>query len=89
VFGLCAHVLASQAHYHCQSSPQTASSRSGKIDACNINLSIHHPEFGVILKEKLDAVGVENAMESKDDGSDPKLMVEFLIRHLEPVPPAP
>jgi acetyl esterase/lipase len=54
-----------------------------------INHSIHHPEFGVLLKEKLDAAGVENALQSKDDGSNPKLMVEFLVKHLKPVPPAP
>jgi hypothetical protein len=28
-------------------------------------------------------------MQSKGNGSDPKLMVEFLVRHLKPVPPAP
>jgi acetyl esterase len=53
----------------------------------NINLSIHHPEFGVILREKLDAAGVENALQAKDDGSDPQLMVKFLTKHLKPVPP--
>ena len=53
----------------------------------NINLSIHHPEFGVLLKEKLDAAGVENALQTKDDGSDPQMMVKFLTKHLKPIPP--
>ena len=48
------------------------------------NLSIHHPEFGVILKEKLDAAGVENFLQSKDDGSDPQAMWKFLAKHLKP-----
>jgi len=29
-----------------------------------INNSIHHPEFGVMLKEKLDAAGVENVLQT-------------------------
>ncbi len=48
------------------------------------NLSIHHPEFGVILKEKLDAAGVENVLQAKDDGSDPAAMWLFLLEHLRP-----
>jgi acetyl esterase/lipase len=55
----------------------------------DFNLSIHHPEFGVILKEKLDEVGVENVLQSKDDGSDPQAMVAFLRKHLKPEPPIP
>ncbi len=55
----------------------------------DINLSIHHPEFGVLLKEKLDAAGVENAMQSKDDGTEPQAIFRFLFKHLKPerVPP--
>ena len=49
-----------------------------------INTSIHHSEFGVILKEKLDAVGVENVLQTKDDGSDPQAMWKFLSKHLKP-----
>ena len=49
-----------------------------------INTSIHHSEFGVILKEKLDAVGVEYVLQTKDDGSDPQAMWKFLIKHLKP-----
>ena len=49
----------------------------------NINLSIHHPEFGVLLKEKLDAAGVENALQAKGDGSDPQTMAKFLAKHLK------
>jgi len=53
----------------------------------NINLSIHHPEFGVMLKEKLDEAGVENTLQSKDDGSDPLAMYKFLLKHLKPEAP--
>jgi len=48
------------------------------------NTSIHHPEFGVMLKEKLDAVGVENILQTKDDGSDPQALSQFLVKHLKP-----
>ncbi len=49
-----------------------------------INTSIHHSEFGVMLKEKLDAIGVENVLQTKDDGSDPMAMWKFLFKHLKP-----
>lgn len=48
------------------------------------NISIHHPEFGVMLKEKLDAAGVENFLQTKNDGSDPLAMWKFLFKHLKP-----
>jgi acetyl esterase/lipase len=53
-----------------------------------INTSIHHSEFGVILKEKLDAAGVENVLQTKDDKSDPLAMWKFLPKHLKPEGPA-
>ena len=34
----------------------------------DINTSIHHPQFGVLLKEKLDAAGVPNEIAYADDG---------------------
>jgi acetyl esterase/lipase len=49
-----------------------------------VNTSIHHPEFGVMLKEKLDAAGVENVLQTKGDGSDPQAMWTFLFKHLKP-----
>jgi len=49
-----------------------------------INMSIHHPEFGVMLKEKLDAAGVENVLQTAGDGSDPQAMWVFLVQHLKP-----
>lgn len=55
----------------------------------DINLSIHHPEFGALLKEKLDAAGVENTLQSKDDGSDPNALFAFLLKHLKPEAPKP
>ena len=48
-----------------------------------INTSIHHSEFGVILKEKLDAAGVENALQTNDDGSDAQGLFKFLFKHLK------
>jgi acetyl esterase/lipase len=48
------------------------------------NISIHHAEFGRMLKEKLDAVGVENVLQTKGDGSDPNAMWTFLFKHLKP-----
>ncbi|MEP6669634.1 MAG: alpha/beta hydrolase [Chthoniobacter sp.] len=49
-----------------------------------INNSIHHPEFGVMLKEKLDAAGVENVLQTAGDGSDPQALEKFLVKHLKP-----
>ena len=49
-----------------------------------INMSIHHPEFGVMLKERLDAAGVENVLQTNGDGSDPQAMWKFLAKHLKP-----
>jgi hypothetical protein len=49
-----------------------------------INNSIHHPEFGVMLKEKLDAAGVENVLQTAGDGSDPLALWQFLAKHLKP-----
>jgi hypothetical protein len=50
----------------------------------DVNYSIHHPEFGVMLKEKLDAAGVENVLQTKGDGSDPDAFWKFLVAHLKP-----
>jgi acetyl esterase/lipase len=49
-----------------------------------INTSIHHSEFGVMLKEKLDAAGVENVLQTPGDGSDPQALWKFLVKHLKP-----
>ncbi|WP_395737617.1 alpha/beta hydrolase fold domain-containing protein [Prosthecobacter sp.] len=58
--------------------------------ATSPNITIHHPEFGAMLKEKLDALGIENVLQTKDDGSDPQAMWIFLFKHLKPerAPPA-
>jgi acetyl esterase/lipase len=50
----------------------------------DINHSIHHPEFGAMLKEKLDAAGVENVLQTAGDGSDPQALEKFLVKHLKP-----
>jgi acetyl esterase/lipase len=49
-----------------------------------VNVSIHHSEFGRILKEKLDAAGVENVLQTAGDGSDPQAFWAFLVKHLKP-----
>ncbi|WP_165073402.1 alpha/beta hydrolase fold domain-containing protein [Paludisphaera rhizosphaerae] len=48
---------------------------------------IHHPEFGVALKERLDPLGVECILLHNDDYGDPEdavpgELVAFLARHL-------
>jgi acetyl esterase/lipase len=48
------------------------------------NVIIHHGQFGVMLKEKLDAAGVENVLQVNGDGSDAQAMWKFLIKHLKP-----
>jgi acetyl esterase/lipase len=48
------------------------------------NIYIHHGEFGRMLKEKLDAAGVENVLQTGGDGSDPQAMWAFLFKHLKP-----
>jgi len=49
-----------------------------------VNVSIHHPEFGVMLKEKLDALGVENVLHTKGDGLDVEAVRKFLVKYLKP-----
>lgn len=45
------------------------------------NLSIHHPRFGQLLKERMNAVGVECVFRYKDDTSSITLE-QFLKKHL-------
>ena len=40
-----------------------------------------------MLKEKLDALGVENVLKTKGDNSDPQAFEKFLIKHLKPETP--
>jgi acetyl esterase/lipase len=53
----------------------------------DINTSIHHAQFGVLLKEKLDAAGVPNEIAYADDGrSKPEqfaALQSFLKKHLK------
>ena len=46
---------------------------------------IHHPRFGHILKEKMDALGIECLYRHSKDGMQPsgaRAMQEFLRDHL-------
>jgi acetyl esterase/lipase len=52
----------------------------------DINTSIHHPQFGVLLKQKLDAAGVENDLLYVGDGRTKVEQIAalqaFLQKHL-------
>ncbi|HTK38100.1 MAG TPA: alpha/beta hydrolase [Pyrinomonadaceae bacterium] len=46
--------------------------------------AIHHPGFGVVLKEEMDKLGIECKLRHKDDGKNVNGdMVEFLQRYLK------
>ena len=45
---------------------------------------IHHPRFGFVLKERLDALGVECTVRCKGDPDDLPTELDFLRRHLHP-----
>lgn len=46
---------------------------------------IHHPNLGVFLKEKMDAVHVECVLRRKEDGGNPTdAEISFLRQHLQP-----
>lgn len=48
----------------------------------DVNQSIHHAEFGAILKEKLDKVGVICELQTMGDGKTSTDLVKFLKKHL-------
>lgn len=48
----------------------------------NVNISIHHPEFGFLLDEKLDAIGVEAHVKCEGDRKEKADVPSFLNRHL-------
>ena len=50
----------------------------------NVMVSIHHAEFGAMIKEKLDADGVENVLQVVGDGKPKNAKLEFLKKHLHP-----
>jgi len=46
---------------------------------------IHHVNFGLKLKEKMDKLGIECVVRHQDEGADPaKEVVAFLAKHLKP-----
>lgn len=52
---------------------------------CKPGQGIHHPKFGHILKEKMDALGIECVYRHTADGKQPpgnQTMIEFLRDHL-------
>ena len=50
----------------------------------NVMFSIHHAEFGAMIKEKLDAAGVENVLQVVGDGKPKDAKLAFLKKHLQP-----
>jgi len=50
----------------------------------NVMFSIHHAEFGAMIKEKLDAAGVENVLQVVGDGKPKNAKLDFLKMHLHP-----
>ena len=46
---------------------------------------IHHVNFGLKLKEKMDKLGIECVVRHQDEGADPaKEVVAFLVKYLKP-----
>ena len=48
------------------------------------NIVIHHPVFGVSLKEKPDAVGIPNVLHSKGDSTKLGAKIPFLSQYPKP-----
>ncbi len=53
-------------------------------ESTSVMWSIHHAEFGAMIKEKLDAAGVENVLQVAGDGKSKDAKLEFLKVHLAP-----
>lgn len=53
-------------------------------ETTSVMWSIHHAEFGAMIKEKLDAAGVENVLQVAGDGKPKDAKLEFLKQHLHP-----
>ena len=53
----------------------------------DLGTGIHHPRFGYFLKEKMDKLGIECIVKTKDDyqgkppGQPQRDMVDFFLRH--------
>jgi hypothetical protein len=52
-------------------------------------LHIHHPKFGIVLKEKMDALGIECVLKIEDEDQEMKRLplavevTEFFKKHLK------
>lgn len=53
-------------------------------ESTTVMWSIHHAEFGAMIKEKLDAAGVEHVLQVAGDGKSKDAKLEFLKVHLAP-----
>ena len=67
--------------------PVYASYSEARVIAPNAKAGtgIHHVNFGLRLKEKMETLGIECVIRHRDEGADPEReMADFLIRHLLP-----
>ena len=49
----------------------------------NLGLVVHHPRFGIALKERMDALGIECVVQYKGSKGDPITPLEFIKKHIE------
>src|SRR6185295_717894 len=50
----------------------------------DLNLVVHHPKFGIALKERMDKLGIECVVEYKGQPEAPKVStVDFFKKHFE------
>jgi hypothetical protein len=53
----------------------------------DLGIGIHHPRFGYFLKEKMDKLGIECIVKTKDDyagkppGQPQRDQVDFFVKH--------
>jgi hypothetical protein len=67
--------------------PSVLLSYTNAMDAeiTDMGIGIHHPLFGKVLKEKMDARGIPcelSAGNKRSDGGTPMQTIDFLINHV-------
>jgi hypothetical protein len=63
-------------YYSVANKPQT--------EETTVSDAIHHPYFGVVLKEEMDKLKIENKLRHKDDGKTVNDdVVAFIVKHLK------
>jgi acetyl esterase/lipase len=52
-----------------------------------LDVMLHHPRFGIALKERMDKVGIECIVQYEGDASEQRVtLTEFLRKHLAAIP---